>query len=737
MGDTLLNETTRSGADSEEPRHDSVREKVHRYLSAPERPELLAAVVIGAALGLWMTSRAWGGRPLPGEDSMAHLIRADFAVQHLLPRGRADGWQPSFILGYQAFLFLGPGLSWAVAALHWLSLGFLSTTGALKAVSLATFVVRPLAVAFLARSFGLDRRTSGLAGVLSLGVNSPFGVGLQAIFNVGLLSHELGSVFFFLALGGAVRLLRTPSTGWALFTGVCLSALVVSHDLSALIFATLFAILVALFAVPVTSLISSRQDLRTLVRTEVRAQLRELRLVPDQEADEPDPEPTTVSTSLLTRQAVGHLFAAGAVAAGLSAFILVPLQAHHDLQGVFSGWGTPPLGTRLLQIWRGEILFRPGIPYLVMAGFVWALVKAVRGERYGLALGLGPLAYLIIAHVALAWWPTNLAIQQLDVRGLGYVGVVAVLPLAGLLSGFTRALDRVDLPGDAIGLALAAAIVVFPSGPTREVVKQMEEPVPAMRPAARELSRLVPHGARFVTQRDFPEEIARTKLVNPDRWLAWASGENTLNSFHVTSSQTPVAAYESEHIVDRPPDVVADALSRLGVTHLVTVSDEAAAHIAISARFVPVWRSSPLTIFSLSARPGQPEPSSLIATDVPTRAQLSRFSPEHIVIDVEPQTATTATVAVGWSPKWHARLDGEPVELSKAPDGLLQLTLPAGAHRLTLDFDPDVWDYLGMLITLSTIVACAGWIWRRRRHTERVLSAPPDSSAPVPAVGER
>jgi len=262
-------------------------------------------------------------------------------------------------------------------------------------------------------------------------------------------------------------------------------------------------------------------------------------------------------------------------------------------------------------------------------------------------------------------------------------------------------------------------------------VKQQPEPIPAMRQAARELARRVPDGARFVTQRDFPEEITRTNLVNPDRWLAWASGRNTLNSFHVTSSQTPTAAYESEHLLDRAPEVVADALAREGVTHLVTVSDPAAARFKASPRFTEVWRSSPLVIFSVSGRAGQPEPASLLATVATARARLLRFEPEHITISAQADAASTATVAVGWSPKWHAKLDGRSIELTKAQDGLLQLLLPSGNHRLTLDYRRDGWDYLGLLVTLATLVAGGRWLSRHRSEPERdhddvATPAPPE-----------
>ena len=69
--------------------------------------------VVAVGLALWSTGGAWGGRPPHGEDVMAYLVRADFALPHLVAHGRLDGWFPRFYLGYQEFLFNGPGVAWA------------------------------------------------------------------------------------------------------------------------------------------------------------------------------------------------------------------------------------------------------------------------------------------------------------------------------------------------------------------------------------------------------------------------------------------------------------------------------------------------------------------------------------------------------------------------------------------------------------------------------------------------
>ena len=115
--------------------------RVLRYSPSPVVVGVGAGVVAVMAAG-WLTRGLWGAGPLPGDDTMAHLVRAEFGVRWLAPRGRVDGWQPNFGLGYEQYLFLGPGLCWAVAGVHWLSLGLVSVAGAFKAVVIGSFVTR-------------------------------------------------------------------------------------------------------------------------------------------------------------------------------------------------------------------------------------------------------------------------------------------------------------------------------------------------------------------------------------------------------------------------------------------------------------------------------------------------------------------------------------------------------------------------------------------------------------------
>lgn len=695
-----------------------------RHRLSRDRIVLLVGSVVALVIAVWLTSGAWGGRPISGDDSMVHVVRARFALRHLVTHGRVDGWDPNFIVGYQEFLFIGAGFTWVVDLLHVLSLGMLSITGAVKTVSIASFVVAPLTVAFLARSFGLSGRTAGVAAVLSLAVNNPFGgAGLQGMFSIGLLPHQLGALFFFLTLGGTIRVLRGDRWRWIPFTAVVTAALLLTHGISVIIFVAMLGVVVVTSSLPLPSLEAWRDRRAAIIGRAVNAELHRLGLTDEAAAEVPVP-PIGGTPDRPTFEALRNLAVAFAVAGALAACALLPFWAHRNLRGIYSAWGTPPLGDRLAEIWRGDIVYQPGVTRLVLLGMVYGVVRAVKGKRYALPLVATPLLYVAGSHAAFTRWPASVITPQLTNRAIGYAGVLAILPLAALIARATR---RLGLLGDGLAVAMATAIVLIPVTPYRPFAKQSAEPIPQLREAARQLGRLVPDGARFVTQRDFPDEIARTKVFNPDRWLAWASGRYTLNNFNVESSQTPEPAYEGEHLLDRPPDTVADAVSKLGVTHVVTVSDEGAAYLAASPRFSPVWRAPPIVIYSVVPPVGQPSPDALLSGNAPVRATLVRSEPEHLAIDVQSDNATSATVAVGWSPKWHARLDGHPLALAKSPEGLLALTLPGGSHRLRLDFRLDAWDVAGILITLSTTGLGGAWLiraWRRRRAPS-VVEPPP------------
>ena len=639
-----------------------------RLASSPGLLGLLVAVL----LAVWLTAGLWGPEPPSGDDTMAHLIRAQFTLEELVPHAQLDGWQPRFGLGYQQFLFYGPGFTWMVVLLHWLSLGLLSVAGAFKVAAIASFVALPLSVAYLAVSFGLGRRAAGLAAILVLCLSSPFGgVGLEGTFGIGLILNQLGAVFTCLALGAMLRLVTDPGPRRMMVAGVALAAVFVTHAISAVILAVLLAII-----------------LLSLLGTEGWP-------------------------ARMVRDLVGAVL----LACGLAAFWLVPAFAHNNLRGVLTGWDNPPLAERLADLLAGRLLFHGLLVWLLLAGWLFAVQRFQQRQPWALALVVTPFGYLWVGDLFLRWNRNNVVSMQLANRGLGYVGVLAVLPFAALLAHATSQLverRRWPLVGEAVAVVAAALLVVGIAGASRGKVVGQQTPTPQLRALAGQLAAQVPEGARFVTQRDFPNERRITGVSHPDFWLPWASGRDTLNLFNIESSTTGWPGQVADHLTEQPPDVAADELARLGVTHVAVINDQAAQPLLASSRFTTLWRSPPMALLAVSARPGQPAPGALVSTAVAAEARLVHAQPQHLVIQARTGQPTSASIAVAWSPKWHARVNGHPAGLGRSANGLLTLSLPAGENTIELMYGPDGWDVAGATLSGLVLAALGGVAWRRR-----------------------
>ena len=271
---------------------------------------------------------------------------------------------------------------------------------------------------------------------------------------------------------------------------------------------------------------------------------------------------------------------------------------------------------------------------------------------------------------------------------------------------------RFGRPGQAAALVLAGATVLA-FAPGRGAPGQLPEPKPQLRAAAAALRGLVPPGARFATQRDFPDEVDRTGVIHPETWLARVSGRNSLNGYNLEAVSTPDAAFEPDLLGRDDPPAVADRLARLGVSHVVATDDPVLARLSTSGRFRPVWHASPVSILAVEPRDGAPPPASLVDSPAPLSAFLTETRAEHATVDLHSDEPVPVSVAVAWSPKWHARLDGHPTALGRTDDGLIQAALPAGDHELRLTYRPDRWDRLGGALTALTALILLGQLMSR------------------------
>lgn len=624
----------------------------------------LAAPAAAVGLALWISTPAWGTGPFHGVDSIAHAIRVTFGVENIFARGHLDGWFPGVFLGHQHFLFRGPGLSLIVALVRLLTFGQLPTIAALNLVTLGCFVLFPLAVVFLARSLGIGRRESGIAGILSLLVSNPFGVGIHGLFEMGLMENQVGAVFFCFALGSLMRVASGASAHWVVVGAMALSGLAVSHLLSTLVLSVFATLYVPWFV--------TKPKVRNLARL------------------------------LLT----------GALSAGLAAFWLMPLLAHRDLHGAVAGPAMTGLLETLSHVARGELLFRPRVLPVVLAGWAFVAFRVwIHGEWRVISHVVVASAYLVLTFVSFRLLPTDVT-AQLPIRGQGYAAVLATFPLAYLLVAATRPLG---VFGEALAISAAAALFLVPLGPLRQVVRPLSDPAPPLQEAAAVLARVVPNGARFASPTGYPAEAAGYGFYHPAWWLAWRSGRNCLTGLALESTSTPWVIQVPEDMSRQPPDEAADALARLGVTHVVAPSASLVDHLAASSRFRLVWDFPPMGIFAVSPRTGHPHPSSLFATEQPAAAVLQGVGPEEWRFEASSEQPTPATIAIAWSPKWQLTLNDHPHPLGRSPDGLLTLMLPPGTSRIALAYRRDGWDRLGLILTALSVGGVLGWLGFSRK----------------------
>jgi hypothetical protein len=627
----------------------------------------LAGGLAGVLTGLWITRHAWGPHVIGGGDITADLVRSDFGIAHLIAHGRLDGWFPRFMLGHQEFLFNGPGVTWAAAFIRAVTFGALSNSGAIKVLAIVAIAAEPLAVAYFVRSFGLDRVTAAIAGILALTATVGYGLGLEGQFVNGLLSQQVGALPFFVSFGAVLRAYDEPSRKRSIIAAVALAALAITHLISMMILAVMLPIAL----------------LFRLGASEPAARLRGLR----------------------------SLFLTGWVAIGLAGFWLVPFFVHRDLRGPIATWGTDPFEQRIAQIMRGQLLYLPFIAKLLMLAWVIVLIRCALGHRELLVFLVLPALYLAIAHVTLEYpGPGDISLQLAN-RGLAYAGIIALVPAAALVVLAARRIGEWAKEPALVGvlsvIAILVTVGVTVSYSKEGLAAEITPATPAFHHAAAQLRVVVPDGARFSLTRDWPAEVKRVGVIEPARWLAWASGVDTLNSFNPESSNAGAVSYTADGPDrDEAVDDWVRKLRRLGVTDIVVDKHAIDDEMKHSALVRAVWSEGFVTIYQVLDDAGGRPPILLDPGAARPRVQFARHGPERLIWEIDSGQRFTATIAVAWSPKWHATVDGHAARIVKTSDGIMQVIVPAGRHTVRFSYGTDLADHAGVVLTLVTL----GWL---------------------------
>ncbi len=83
---------------------------------------------------------------------------------------------------------------------------------------------------------------------MSLLINSPYGgAGLSGMFGNGLITNDFGAPFFFLTVGGFMRVIREKQVRWVVFTGASLAVLCLTHGISVMELGVMLVIIIPLW----------------------------------------------------------------------------------------------------------------------------------------------------------------------------------------------------------------------------------------------------------------------------------------------------------------------------------------------------------------------------------------------------------------------------------------------------------------------------------------------------------
>jgi hypothetical protein len=266
------------------------------------------------------------------------------------------------------------------------------------------------------------------------------------------------------------------------------------------------------------------------------------------------------------------------------------------------------------------------------------------------------------------------------------------------------------------------ALVAVTSGPWISIAGSQPPPSPGLAGASQFLRTWLAPGDRFAEIRQFPQDVTASGGVpHPDFYLAWATGHPTLNEFNVESTSARQVAFQAEQALELPADYDAAQFARDGVTAVVSTNAAATGYLRQSPAFVPVWRGSGWSVLAIRPDLGHPEPATMVSTPGPATATRTSTDPQHIRVTVDTASAQPAAVAVAWSPRWRARVDGRPVAIHRTFDDLVSVNIPAGTSTLALDWSSDPWSTVGVLVTLATTAALVtvGVGAVRRRRDER------------------
>jgi hypothetical protein len=635
------------------------------------RREAVPALLL-LAYGVWFASRALGAQLLVFDDHPGQLFRA----WHVVARGAAPwAWEPGWWTGYPELQFYPPGLAYAGALLHRLSLGTLPLAAAYQtllwlaylAPGVTTFVLlaritrsgwAALPAAFVVLTFA-----GGAPGIAS---------GVEGGVHIGMVGARLAWALLPLLLLVLLRWIEEAGRlPWLLAPLV--AAIVLTHP-AALPAAVVLTLLAAHAAAPRGARLS---------------------------------------------RAFGGL----ALAAGLTAFWTLPLvlRLEHtralawgelSLAGLARAFATQPLlpvlvAAAVLAVFARRDPSAPGTrSKTVVARFLPAMIGVTLTDR------------VVLEPMGIRWLPAD---RVADGAWL------ALLLAAGL--GWARVCRRVGRDGALSLGALALVVLLSLPGGTLVLVPQPAE-WPKLEATVRglrlehlwDLLRRAPDG-RILFFRSSVPLVHETAWWRPHTHILaltpMTTGRAIVNGTFTHPSPVAALVYRGDA---GPGALTSLAETRDGVSlfgrSLATLDADAfnarAERLAVSA--VVVLEDDLPGVRALEDNPVFPQ---RLAS--PPFVVFQRSTPVELPRELDPCRWTFQAPGEGWIgarlayyPLWTASAGGAPLAVRRGRDGGLEVRAPRRGATIELAYRPGLPEKLGLVVSGGAILVCAALARRRR-----------------------
>ncbi len=613
-------------------------------------------------------------------DGAAHFVRLKAMVELFLPHGRTDGWCPYWYNGFAPFLFY-PNLFFVLAGGVYYALSkALSLLFIFKLFIVSAYALLPPAMYIAARCYRFTRFAALFAALCALAISAPHGIGLEALFVIGLIPHGFVLPLFLLALGG-FHLGITMGGRFVPVAAVLCVLVVVAHLISGVYLALAGGVYL------VVARLRHRRPRRALQRA--------------------------TGIALLT--------------AGMSAATLLPMVVHLSLRGPGTGWGDFAFFRDFLG---GRYLGGPVINWLALA-FVVGIRRWRFEETFLAVLALLTLPFAL--GLILTGEPVvdNFFIQLLRSRSFAFVGLFVALFAGGagdairrFVAGHGKVVATWLTTAALCGLLLVDAF-------TRVANLKRWVQVDAHHNTSEKLMYLDAY-------RWLREHAPQPAVIGfDDRFKEFGNpGYNQMASrivleterFSLPGNQIEATrAHNAEvlsHLHDWDPARIHQALVRYNVSFLLTWVADIEANLQRSSEFALVYRNAKVQVWEVRGHDFR------FASGHAIRVGALDFSAERIAWTITCDAAECpVTLATAYHPNWRAQIDGATISVRETEDHLMLVHMPRGTSALTFTFQRAWWESLAIAIS-ATFFGLSVVLWaisQRRSQHRRPLGLFPES----------